>query len=361
MKNSTWFKSVMCLAWLVLATTLRAERQILPILSGWKFIKQDMDVAAPAAGWESVTVPHTWNDRDGGAASGRTPPNIQTPAEAAATAAAAPKKRPVIKTDDPHMKDGYYRGIGWYARTIVVPAEWQNQKRVFVRFEAVSQVARVYLNGRLLGEHRGAFTAFCFELTAHLTYGATNELRVQADNSVLADVPPLRGDFGVCGGIYRPVALVITDKLCISPLDNASPGVYLTTKSLTDKQAEVEVRAIVSNGTKVEASVPVEFHIKDARGDVVALEQKTVSVAAGATASVAAILSIRNPHRWNGRLDPYLYGVTVNLLDHARAADAGGAGLPGRSQLSAVGASGGGRAARRMDGRQPLLEREPAA
>jgi len=321
MKNYSWFKFALCLAFWTPATSLRAERQTIPLLSDWKFIKQDVEVTAPATDWERVIVPHTWNDRDGGAASGRTPPNIQTPTEAAATADAAPKTRPYIKTDDPHMKDGYYRGIGCYARAIAIPAEWRDRKRVFVRFEAVSQVAKVYLNGELLGEHRGAFTAFCLELTAHLKYGATNELRVQADNSLQADVPPLSGDFNVCGGIYRPVALIVTDRLCITPLDYASPGVYLTTKSLTEERAEVEVRALVSNGTDGAVECPVEFQIKDARGKVVSTGKKSLTIADRATMPASATLGIKNPHRWNGRLDPYLYGVTVTIRSGAKTID----------------------------------------
>jgi beta-galactosidase len=101
-------------------------------------------------------------------------------------------------------------------------------------------------------------------------------------------------------------------------MDHASPGVYLTTKSLTDKQAEVEVRAIVSNGTKAEAKVSVEFQINDAQGAVVASEQKNVAVPAGAAAPVVTTLHIQNLHCWNGRLDPCLYGVTVKVRNKAK-------------------------------------------
>ena len=73
---------------------------------------------------------------------------------------------------------------------------------------------------------------------------------MQVDNSRREDVPPLFGDFNLYGGIYRPVDLIVTDEICVSPLDYASPGVYLTTKSLNDSQAVVEVRTLVSNGQK---------------------------------------------------------------------------------------------------------------
>ena len=202
------------------APGLAATRQDQILDDGWKFIRTDAGLDAATAGWQSVTIPHTWNTKraDEGNHNG-----------------------------DPHFKSGYYRGACWYAKSLDIPAYWEG-KRVFIRFEAASLVAKTYLNGQLLGEHRGGFTAFCYELTPYLHFGATNELRVQVDNSYQADVPPLSGDFNVDGGIYRPVHLLVTDPVCISPLNMASPGVYLTTKSLTDSAAQIEVKTLVANG-----------------------------------------------------------------------------------------------------------------
>ena len=56
---------------------------------------------------------------------------------------------------------------GWYRRQLeVAPAKG---KRYCLRFEAASPVADVYLNGQFLGEPRGGFGAFCFEITTHLS------------------------------------------------------------------------------------------------------------------------------------------------------------------------------------------------
>jgi hypothetical protein len=53
----------------------------------------------------------------------------------------------------------FYRGPGWYRRDLNLGAP-QSGKRYFLRFEAASLVADVYLNGERLGQHRGAFGAF---------------------------------------------------------------------------------------------------------------------------------------------------------------------------------------------------------
>ena len=71
----------------------------------------------------------------------------------------------------------FYRGPGWYRRALNIAPE--TGKRYFLRFEAASLVADVYLNGKLLGEHRGGFGAFCFEITTNLSASGTNSLAVR--------------------------------------------------------------------------------------------------------------------------------------------------------------------------------------
>jgi beta-galactosidase len=268
-----------------MASGVAATREDRVLADGWKFIKEDAGLTAATDNWEAVTLPHTWNT---------------------VSADQGDHKK------DPHYKNGYYRGACWYARTIDAPAGWQG-KRVFLRFEAASLVARTYLNGQELGEHRGGFTAFCYELTSLLRPGA-NELRVQVDNSGQKDVAPLAGDFNVDGGLYRPVHLIVTDPVCISPLDRASPGVFLITKSLNDSAAQIQVETLVSNGKTSPVQVQVKTDIADASGAIVATRTQPASVEAGKTEPILTNLNIPSPHRWNGRKDPYLYTATVSLL-----------------------------------------------
>ena len=189
-----------------------AQRESVELSDGWKFIKQDVKPDAAYDGWDSVTVPHTWNAQDG-----------QT-----------------------YDKKGYYRGPGWYAKELDIPAAWKD-KRIFIRFEAASLVADVYINGTKIGEHRGGFAAFCYELTGNIKFdGSKNVLRVKVDNTRFDDIPPLSADFTVFGGLYRPVHLIATDPVCITPLDFASPGVYLTQKTVSPQQAVVNVTTKLS-------------------------------------------------------------------------------------------------------------------
>ena len=250
----------------------------------WRFVREDVGLAADAAGWESVTIPHTYNRVDAMNGGGK----------------------------DMRSRDGYYRGPAWYAKTFSVSESTKN-KRLFLRFEGVGSVADVYLNGEHLGQHKGAFGAFCYELTPHLVYGGDNVIRVRADNMFREDVAPLSGDFPVFGGIYRPVHLIVKEQSCITPLDYASSGVYLTQKSVSKEKADVEILTKLSH-VGAAAALTVESIFKDANGTVVKrLAPKAVQVSDGKTTEVRQSFSIDSPRLWNGLKDPYLYSVTVEL------------------------------------------------
>ncbi len=99
--------------------------------------------------------------------------------------------------------ENYYRGPGWYRHALDLGTP-KPGKRYFLRFEAAGSVADVYFNGTLLGQHRGAFGAFCYEITKQLS-SSGNILAVRASNAPESDLAPLSGDFNVFGGLYRPV------------------------------------------------------------------------------------------------------------------------------------------------------------
>ena len=228
--------------------------------------------------WQSVSVPHTWNAVDG-----------------------------------QDGKPGYRRGPGWYEHPLTAPAAWRG-KRVFLRFEGASLVADVYVNGQHLGRHRGGFGAFCYEITPALRFDGQDDLKVRVSNARALDVPPLSGDFTVFGGLYRPVHLFTTGPVCVSPLDFASPGVYLTQETVNRQKALVDAKTLISSSLNASDTVRVETQVKDADGAVVASQSNPVTLAPGSTQTVTQPLLIAAPHLWQGRADPYLYSVTVRVL-----------------------------------------------
>ena len=260
---------------LVFVTTISsAQRAVIPLNNDWLF-RFSHEVHKESG--HKVTLPHTWNAVD--ALSG---------------------------------KPDYKRGIGNYSRSLFVPASWQG-RRIFIRFEGANTTTDLFLNGKHIGEHRGGYGAFIFELTDKLIYGAKNQLLVRVNNAEQLDVMPLVGDFNFYGGIYRNVALLLTNDVCISPLDYASPGIYLRQTKVDAQQADVKADVMLDNPT--DKTQQVEVAVEVFSGDKsISKQQKIIRLEAQAMVRKHTIpFTIRRPHLWNGTQDPFIYKVKVSL------------------------------------------------
>lgn len=255
-------------------------------------INDDWEFAFGNETAEHISLPHTWNNKDAQEHS----PNPK-----------APQGTPTYK-----------RGKGVYTRSLLVPSGWKDKKRIFVRFEAASQTANVYINNKFVGEHKGAFTAFCIELTNDIEYGKENSLRIETDNSWRADLAPLSGGFALMGGLYRGAELIVTDKLCVSPLFYGSKGVFIDTENNGNVNMKVHLNYAKYSDGKMTTTIPhmpatVEACIYDASGSIVGKAHKTTDCISGDDAVVELSTHIDNPILWNGKDNAYLYKVEVKV------------------------------------------------
>lgn len=217
-------------------------------------------------------------------------------------------------------KPDYKRGIGNYDKKLFIRSEWKG-KRLFLRFEGANCVSNVFINGKQIGEHRGGYGAFIFEITDKVNYGKNNTVLVRVNNGEQLDVMPLVGDFNFYGGIYRDVHLLVTEDICISPLDYASPGVYLFQQHVGEKQAAVLARINLSNGTEHPRQATLRLQVKE--GDKVVYQaDKKVTVAPHTSVQPEEMsFTLLNPRLWNGREDPFMYQTVITLVRDGKEID----------------------------------------
>lgn len=217
-------------------------------------------------------------------------------------------------------KPDYKRGIGNYDKKLFIRSEWKG-KRLFLRFEGANCVSNVFINGKQIGEHRGGYGAFIFEITDKVNYGKNNTVLVRVNNGEQLDVMPLVGDFNFYGGIYRDVHLLVTEDICISPLDYASPGVYLFQQHVGEKQAAVLARINLSNGTEHPRQATLRLQVKE--GDKVVYQaDKKVTVAPHTSVQPEEMsFTLLNPRLWNGREDPFMYQTVIILVKDGKEID----------------------------------------
>jgi beta-galactosidase len=197
-----------------------------------------------------------------------------------------------------------------------------DDRRFFLRFEAASTVADVYLNGKLIGEHRGGFGAFAFEITHNLAPGGTNYLAVRVSNGPEPDIAPLSGDFNVYGGLYRPVHLIETSVNNICLTDHGSLGVAWLQTRVTTNKAVLDVTTQISNPTSHRnLHLTGVARVLDAAGNEVARVETPMILTSNVTVPVTFHVVIPNPHLWNGRKDPYLYRSILDLQEQGKLID----------------------------------------
>lgn len=233
-----------------------------------------------------------------------------------------------VRVDLPHTwnaqdalsgKMDYKRGIGNYEKNLFIRSEWKG-KRLFIRFEGVNNIADVFVNRRHIGEHRGGYGAFIFEITGKVEYGKENSILVRVNNGEQLDIMPLVGDFNFYGGIYRDVHLLITDETCISPLDYASPGVRLIQDSVSHRYAKVRAIVDLSNGGSGNREVELNVRLLDGQR-VVKEGTKNVNLSGNEVMQQELTFEIDQPHLWNGRQDPFLYQAEVTLFRNGQMVD----------------------------------------
>ena len=275
--------SAFCCCLLLAATSLKAQERIKKTINtNWNFHKGDINgfpKTKIAVNWEKVNIPHTWNVID-------------------------------VTDDEP----GYYRGIGWYQKNVVIPSSWKN-KDIYIYFEGASQVAEVFINGKSIGSHIGGYTFFSLPISDAVNFDQPNNISIKVNNEYNEDIPPLSADFTFYGGIYRDVYLVAVNKVHFDMDNHASKGVFVSTPKVTKEQASVLVKGILSNTSSSKQSLIIYSQIFDASGNKIAEKQDKIK--AGATADQAfeqSIPFIKNPNLWSPN-SPYLYRIVSQIKD----------------------------------------------
>jgi beta-galactosidase len=247
----------------------------------WRFYPAD-NIHGPETGfddssWRTVDVPHTWNARDG---------------------------------ED--GGDNYRRGVSWYRRHVRLDPSLAG-RRLYLQFDGVSLMADVYVNGTHIGAHKGGFARFRVDATDALRAGEDNLISVRVDNGTLG-IPPVSADFTFFGGIYRSVSLLATHQIQISTMDYGSPGVYVDQDQVTAQFADLTVRTEVESYAYDKETVEVRAHLYDAAGAEVASAANKGKMNGGDAVEERQRLILRNPHLWNGKADPYLYTLRVDIV-----------------------------------------------
>ena len=210
-----------------------------------------------------------------------------------------------------------------YSKEFDVPMEWAD-KVVVLEFEGVYRDARVFINNVLAGGHQYGYTGFTVNADAHLIFGATNTVVVEARTHLDA-----RWYSG--GGIYRPVFLHV-----LEPVHIELDGVEVTTPVVSTDFAMVEVVTTVVNTTRHTRTVRLETALSAPGGNDIASDSSPVTLLPGQRVRHHHRLPVTAPELWSVD-SPALYSATTTLTDDGARIDQVSTGFGIRSlQLDSV-------------------------
>jgi len=208
----------------------------------------------------------------------------------------------------------FYTGYGWYRKHFVVPAKWSDQ-RLFLEFDGAFQVAEIFVNSRLVGEHKGGYTGFSLDITDSVKPG-DNLVAVRLNNNWDPQLAPRAGEHVFSGGIYRDVRLVITQ-----PLHVAWYGTFVTTPKVSAESAFVNVKTDIQNDGAVSKQCALRTDILDPSGKTIASISSTQTVSAGSTVTFDQTTgTIARPKLWHPD-QPVLYQAVTEVFDGRNVAD----------------------------------------
>ncbi len=222
--------------------------------------------------WKQVLIPHTWN------------------------------------VQDVYGDEAYFRGVGWYRKEFVLDTIPSGQS-IWLKFEAVNQIAEVYINKQSAGKHIGGYNAFYIEITPYLRVGR-NDILVKADNRHNDLVIPLKGDFNFYGGIYRDVWLVRENEVFFSH-ELGAEGVFINSH-VTALKAETQLSGTIVNRSAIAKKVILNAEVIDDTGKIVVSNRATIMLNEGDNDFSMDLSSIKEPRLWSPS-NPYLYSVKLSV------------------------------------------------
>ncbi len=294
------FFGLFFLAIVSLCTSLYSnERSMINIGTHWKFkktLEESSAVNLVDNSWDLVNIPHTWNALDG--------------------------------------QDGgnnYSRTVGWYRKNITWRPEFEG-KRIFIEVLAASLMSDTYINGKYLGQHKGGYNAFRYDITNFLNKQSNNVLAIKVDNRFKDDIAPLSGDFTFFGGMYRGVNLIIVDKVHVDLTNNGSNGLFLTTSNVTKKSAKLNIKSVIKNTSNTTRQITVKAFFKTPEsfngisnitqplfdtlsmvsGEIhQTIDVRNISLAPNSNYEFNRDIIVNNPRLWDGLNDPFRYQVDI--------------------------------------------------
>jgi beta-galactosidase len=208
-----------------------------------------------------------------------------------------------------------WKGIGWYRKHFNI-SDNDKGKRIYVDFDGAMANAKVWLNGKYVGEWPYGYTSFRLDLTPYIITGKENLIAVRLDTKNW-DSRWYPG-----AGLYRNVWLVKTSQLHI-----ANNGVFCTTPEIKKERGMLSVQAEIENHQNDPSPVTVKTLVyklnekfEPSASPVAESVVETATIAGMKNHDFRFDIPVKDPVLWDIN-KPELYRVVVTVMQGKNITD----------------------------------------
>ena len=199
-----------------------------------------------------------------------------------------------------------YHGTCWFRRSFKVPESWRGH-RVVLHFSGVNNQAKVWINGRLVGESVDPFLPCDLQVSQALNYGGENTIAVAVNNEHPHSGMPSFFGWRSEGGILRDIELRATDHLYIENVKiDADPG------------GDFSVRTTIANRRTSDASPLLRVKLSDKSGKNLFETTKPTTLGLGGEEAFTITGKLAGAKSWSPE-EPNLYTASIELVENDRA------------------------------------------
>ena len=201
----------------------------------------------------------------------------------------------------------------WYEREFTVPKKWKG-KNVLLHFGAIDWHSSVYVNDVLVGEHKGGYDPFSFDVTAYLKKSGKQTLKVKVLDATDNSCQPRGKQCLINSGIWYTPVSGIWQTVWLEPVAPVHVQNYYVVSNIDNATMTFEVSAQTAEGDIVKVAV------LDG-GEGYSAEKPSQKVIAEAVVENGkAVVNIPDMKTWSPD-SPYLYGVKVSVERKGKVLD----------------------------------------
>ena len=263
---------------------------------GWRFLKGNPSGAENPvfddSKWRSIDLPHDWSIED-------------LPNQKEDSVVGPFSKKSICKMGTGNTVGG----TAWYRKSFTIDRA-DNDKTTCIQFDGVYMNSDIWINGKHVGNHPYGYTSFWYDITPYLNpAGQANIIAVQVKNE------GFNARWYSGSGIYRHTWLTLVKPVHIAPW-----GIYITTPTVSENNARVDIVTSVSNSYRQDSHVTLRVKLTDPSGATAGTASMESLVPAGKSIDLKQSVMVENPALWSLE-NPNLYQARVEVFVNNKVED----------------------------------------